>query len=95
MTIKIKSTQGPIRISVPAGAAPVYLGGQPGPRGQPGPHGLSAYDLAVLEGFGGTRADWISLISGEEPLSDQSGNRIERLADGLYVPPPQLASAQW
>jgi hypothetical protein len=89
MTIKIKSTQGPIRISVPAGAAPVYLGGQPGP------HGLSAYDLAVLEGFGGTRADWISLISGEEPLSDQSGNRIERLADGLYVPPPQLASAQW
>lgn len=89
MTIKIKSTQGPIRISVPAGAAPVYLGGQPGP------HGLSAYEVAVLNGFSGTEAEWLVSLGADVALSALPNNKLTAETDGLYVPPPQLASAQW
>lgn len=36
-----------------------------GTRGLPGPPGLSAYQVAVLNGFVGTEAEWLASLEGD------------------------------
>lgn len=51
-----------------------------------GPRGLSAYEVAVLEGFLGSEEEWLaSLSSSGVKVSEEPLNRMERKADGLYV----------
>ena len=58
-----------------------------------GANGLSAYEIAVVNGFVGTEAEWlVSLVGG---ISLRADNQLVAESDGIYVPPPQLASAQW
>ena len=40
--------------------------GEAGIQGIPGPTGLSAYDVAVANGFDGTKTDWLLAIKGEK-----------------------------
>lgn len=51
-----------------------------------GPRGLSAYEIAVLEGFLGSEEEWLTSIAttGVE-VSKEPLNRMEKKADGLYV----------
>ena len=58
-----------------------------------GANGLSAYEVAVVNGFTGTEAEW--LLSLGAAVSALADNQLTQEADGLYVPPPQLASTQW
>lgn len=61
-----------------------------------GANGLSAYEVAVVNGFVGTEQEWlVSLGVQNVAISDIEDNKLTLEADGLYVPPPQLASAQW
>jgi hypothetical protein len=70
--------------------------GPQGERGDIGPDGLSAYEVAVVNGFVGTEAEWLFSLSVQNvAISDIEDNKLTLEADGLYVPPPQLASAQW
>ena len=40
----------------------------------PGPRGLSAYEVAVLEGFRGTRPEWLLSLKGEPGEGIESFN---------------------
>lgn len=52
----------------------IELGAIPGPIGPAGDNGLSTYELAVLNGFVGTEAEWIdSLTNHHHPMSDVDG----------------------
>ena len=88
--IRLKATNWPARVT---------LRGVPGPqgaRGDTGLQGLSAYDVAVANGFAGTQDDWlISLGVTTVSISAKPGNTLTTEEDGVYAAPPQLASAQW
>lgn len=42
------------------------LGGMPGPAGSDGSDGLSAYEVAVADGYSGTEADWLDSLVGPQ-----------------------------
>ena len=50
-----------------------------------GPRGLSAYEIAVLEGFLGSEEEWLESLSSRVKVSKEPLNRMEEKADGLYV----------
>lgn len=74
-----------------------------GLQGRRGPVGEGAYDVAVAEGFIGSRAEWLATLVGptgsteisEDVISSAPDNRLTLSPDGLYVPPPQLSTNDW
>ena len=54
----------PTTSSVQIAGQPTVL---PTPAGLPGPPGLSAYQLALVNGFVGTEAQWLASLSGAPP----------------------------
>lgn len=46
-----------------------FLKGEKGEPGTDGKDGLSAYELALKNGFSGTEAEWIASLRGEEGIS--------------------------
>lgn len=48
--------------------------GPPGPPGPQGPQGLSAYEVAVENGFVGTEEEWLASLVGPPGESGGSGN---------------------
>ena len=74
--------------------------------GRQGPAGASAYDIAVAEGFTGTREEWLASLVGpagsgvisEADIDPAPDNRLTLRPDGLYVPPTDsliLSSTNW
>lgn len=57
--------------SVPPGTWVRTGEGNQGPPGPPGPPGLSAYQLAVQEGFQGTLQQWLDSLQGADGISPQ------------------------
>ena len=55
--------------------------GLPGDKGATGADGLSAYEVAVLNGFVGTEADWLLSLKGPKGDSGTGGTA------GYYDPP--------
>lgn len=61
-----------------------------GPKGDPGSDGKSAYEIAVAEGFQGTKEEWLASLKGDpgddgkdgvSPLLRWNDNRIEQSTD--------------
>lgn len=66
---------GPIRGPVgPAG--PQGPQGSTGPQGPQGPSGLSAYQIAVNNGFVGTEAEWLASLQGEDGTGGGGDSRL-------------------
>lgn len=65
-SVEFTLPQGSFDFSVAGGpAGPPGPPGEPGAAGEPGPQGppgLSAYQIAVANGFSGTEAEWIALL---------------------------------
>lgn len=66
--------------------------GPPGPQGEQGPpgaDGLSAYEVAVADGFTGTEAEWLESLEGEPgpvvPLDDLTNVSITTPADDDFL----------
>lgn len=49
--------------------------GEPGPAGPPGPDGLSAYEVALENGFVGTEAEWLASLVGPEGPQGPKGEK--------------------
>lgn len=47
--------------------------GVPGPQGDLGPTGLSAYEVALLEGFVGTEQEWLDSLVGPQGAPGEAG----------------------
>lgn len=96
----------PIRIGRPLTGdpqAPLQIGGTAVPsRFVPGPRGLSAYEVAVSEGFTGTEEEWLESLEGEKGdkgdrgpagLGGDSGVEIivdTPLATWMFAVPPEM-----
>ena len=66
-------------VAVPIAAIAAAVGGSgggDGTPGEPGADGLSAYQIAIANGFVGTEADWLASLSGSSGSS----------ASGQYIP---------
>jgi len=48
--------------------------GEPGPSGSPGQNGLSAYELAVQNGFSGNVQQWLDSLVGEQGVPGEPGS---------------------
>lgn len=59
--------------------------GDKGDDGEQGLRGYDAYELAVLEGFSGTREEWLASLNPSE-VSAEEGNIITKKIDGMYAP---------
>ncbi len=63
--------------------------GETGPRGEKGDKGYSAYELAVLNGFSGTEAQWLESLKGKDgemvnfPTAGTDGLYIVRINNGI------------
>ncbi|MGL5745029.1 MAG: hypothetical protein ACRCXX_07760, partial [Cetobacterium sp.] len=53
-----------------------------GGSGQPGPAGLSAYDIAVQNGFKGTQVEWVAYLKGEDGTDGKPGINGANGVDG-------------
>lgn len=53
-----------------------FLKGEKGDAGIDGKDGLSAYELALKNGFSGTEAEWIASLRGEEGISGIVGFEV-------------------
>ena len=65
-----------INISLPrpaAGNAGGGSGGGDGATGPTGPSGLSAYEIAVIEGFSGTEQEWLASLVGQDGPTGPQG----------------------
>lgn len=97
--LSVKAPSGPsiavqpkytMTLTTSTGPLPIGLGIAGGARG------FSAYEVAVQNGFVGDEQEWLrSLAAGFGSISEIPNNQIETLTDGIFVAPPQLASAQW
>lgn len=63
-------------------------GGGQGEKGDPGEPGLSAYQLAVQQGYTGTLQQWLDSLVGEEGPPGQDGTMIVALPYEAPVPAP-------
>lgn len=57
--------------------------GRPGPAGQDGADGLSAYELAVGQGFGGSLEEWLGSLKGEPGADGADGTDGTDGSDGV------------
>lgn len=61
--------------------------GEQGLEGERGEQGLSAYDIAVLEGFEGTEEEWLVSLNPSE-VSKAPNNIISKKIDGMFAEAP-------
>lgn len=69
--------------------------GEQGLEGERGEQGLSAYDIAVLEGFEGTEEEYLVSLNPSE-VSKDPNNIISKKIDGMFAPktdPQEMATA--
>ena len=71
--------------------------GQAGAKGDPGGNGLSAYQVAVSNGFSGTETQWLASLTGPAGEPGQAGATGPAGSDaprGVYVGsvPPEVSS---
>lgn len=59
-----------------------------------GPEGLSAFEIAVRNGFSGTEEQWLESLIGDVDISPSPDNIIQQTTEGLLAT-PTLASAEW
>lgn len=78
--IGAKGDRGDIGIKGDTGAR-----GVKGDDGEKGVRGDDAYEIAVLEGFIGTREEWLASLNPSE-VSTAVGNIITKKIDGMYAP---------
>lgn len=55
---------------------PAFLKGQKGEAGADGKDGLSAYEVAIQNGFIGTEEEWLESLKGEEGASGMVGFEV-------------------
>ena len=67
--------------------------GLDGDKGDKGDEGLSAYDIAVAQGFVGTDSEWIASLNGEDGEDGKSA--YELYADGVADPNDLLSEGEW
>lgn len=66
-TIKVVNRKENIRLEQQRGNLKLtHDSGRPGPAGEQGPDGLSAYEVAVAEGFVGTEQEWLDSLVGPQ-----------------------------
>lgn len=54
--------------------------GETGDNGKQGPQGLSAYQVAINNGFSGTETEWLESLKGDSGTAGQSGNSIKSIS---------------
>lgn len=72
----------------PAGpAGPAGADGAPGAAGPAGAAGLSAYQIAVANGFAGTQVQWLASLKGADGADGTAANTVEEIdvAGRVYV----------
>ena len=85
----LKGLQGPQGEPGPKGApfryedfTPEQLGALKGPKGDKGEDGLSAFNIAQLNGFQGTYVEWLKSLKGKDGASATAGNAHQLLLQG-------------
>lgn len=87
--VTVSATQLLGRITTVDGALTAHLSTTPevilAQISEAGTQGYSAYEIAVINGFVGTEAEWLYSLRGGVEISAKDLNRITRENDGLYV----------
>ena len=58
----------------------------PGADGQDGADGMSAYEVAVLNGYVGTQSEWLLSLKGEQGIQGEKGDKGDKGDTGIGVP---------
>jgi hypothetical protein len=86
-------SQGPIGLTGPAGPqGPQGVAGANGASGVQGANGLSAYQVAVSNGFNGTQAQWLTSLVGSQGLQGVAGSNG---LDGLLPNGTQIGNTTY
>ncbi len=77
-----------VEVVLAANVGPPGMPGQDGDAGQQGTTGLSAYDIAIANGFVGTEAEWLSSLGSTTYVHDQSSaSSVWTISHGLGIYP--------
>lgn len=80
----IVAEPGPDRTTVTL-TAPIGPRGPQGDTGEQGPVGLSAYEVAVMDGFVGTEEQWLDSLVGPQGTSGGSYHHVQNSTSNTWV----------
>ncbi len=86
-------SQGSIGLTGPAG--PQGVAGSNGASGLQGANGLTAYQVAVANGFNGTEIQWLTSLVGSQGLQGVTGNAGANGLDGLLPNGTQIGNTTY